>query len=306
MQNCARQFGEFESRAYVDTGPVVERALATAAGLGWTGKNTCLIHPKLGSFGFLAVLLTSLDLSPKEKTAELLVTDRCGTCRRCLDACPTGALIAPYQDGRDEVHLVSHHRAQGNDCAGADGGDGTPGLWLRHLPGCLPVESQGADRGGCGTGAAGRTGESRARVAGLAGRGSPSSASSMARRCAGQGFRECAATSPSPWATAETRALHRASWSGPNRQTIVCAPRLNGRSSRSGTRQAEANPIKSTRPSGRGDLERIQANAAISDLPVSKLNFVLTPERTTTKSKSANQRDPATEAARSGSTRPRG
>ena len=90
------QFGAFESRAYVDTGPVVERSLATAAGLGWTGKNTCLIHPKLGSFGFLAVLLTSLDVSPEEKIAEL-VPDRCGTCTRCLEACPTGALTVPYK-----------------------------------------------------------------------------------------------------------------------------------------------------------------------------------------------------------------
>ena len=93
--NLRGQYGEFESRAYVDTGPVVERALATAAGLGWTGKNTCLIHPKLGSFGFLAVLLTSLEATPKDKTPK--VADRCGTCTRCLEACPTGALIAPYK-----------------------------------------------------------------------------------------------------------------------------------------------------------------------------------------------------------------
>ena len=98
------QFGRFESRAYVDTGPVVERALAVAAGLGWTGKNTCLIHPKLGSFGFLAVLLTSLELSESasQRISEstgvgLEVPDRCGTCTRCLEACPTGALIVPYQ-----------------------------------------------------------------------------------------------------------------------------------------------------------------------------------------------------------------
>jgi epoxyqueuosine reductase len=90
------ELGKFESRCYVDTGPVVERSLAVAAGLGWTGKNTCLIHPQLGSWGFLAVVLTSLDVSPKSKTLEA-VPDRCGTCRRCIEACPTHALDVPYQ-----------------------------------------------------------------------------------------------------------------------------------------------------------------------------------------------------------------
>jgi epoxyqueuosine reductase len=99
------RFSEFESRAYVDTGPVVERSLAVAAGLGWTGKNTCLIHPKLGSFGFLAVHLTSLEVGPAEKTAEL-INDHCGTCTRCLDVCPTGALTAPYQ--MDATKCISY------------------------------------------------------------------------------------------------------------------------------------------------------------------------------------------------------
>ena len=105
-----QQLGAFEARGYVDTGPVVERSLATAAGLGWTGKNTCLIHPKLGSYGFLAVLITALEVDPE--SAKLTVPDRCGTCRRCLDACPTEALIAPYQMDatRCIAYLTIEHR----------------------------------------------------------------------------------------------------------------------------------------------------------------------------------------------------
>jgi len=88
------ELGEFESRCFVDTGPIVERAHAVAAGLGWTGKNTCLIHPQLGSWLFLGVIVTSLELSAEPA---LSVPDRCGSCTRCIDACPTDALIAPRQ-----------------------------------------------------------------------------------------------------------------------------------------------------------------------------------------------------------------
>jgi epoxyqueuosine reductase len=134
--------GEFESRAYVDTGPVVERALAAAAGVGWTGKNTCLINQKLGSWGFLAVLLTSLEVQgtgirdqgsqrqgAREQESEsasqrvsqsatmTLVSDRCGSCTRCIEACPTHALDVPYQMDatRCIAYLTIEHKGPINE-----------------------------------------------------------------------------------------------------------------------------------------------------------------------------------------------
>jgi epoxyqueuosine reductase len=84
-----------ETRCYVDTGPLVERTVAAKAGVGWIGKNTCVINQGLGSWLLLGVIVTSL---PVAADAEFTVAaDRCGSCTRCIDACPTDALVAPRQ-----------------------------------------------------------------------------------------------------------------------------------------------------------------------------------------------------------------
>ena len=102
LKYLRENFPENKFRQGVDSLPVAEKVFAREAGIGWQGKNTNIINENLGSYFFLSVILTDLQL-----LADKPVTDRCGTCRACLDACPTGALFEPYKI--DAGKCISYH-----------------------------------------------------------------------------------------------------------------------------------------------------------------------------------------------------
>jgi epoxyqueuosine reductase len=100
--NLSQMAPEVQTRRYVDTGPLIERIYAKYAGIGWVGKNTCIINQKKGSWLFLGVILTSLELTP-----DMPAPDRCGSCTRCIDACPTNAFVSPYK--LDSNLCIAYH-----------------------------------------------------------------------------------------------------------------------------------------------------------------------------------------------------
>ena len=133
-QFVVSRFGP-DVKVFVDTAPVMEKPLAERAGIGWQGKHTNLVSRTHGSWLFLGEIYTTLDIPPDAPHA-----DRCGTCTRCLDVCPTDAFPAPYRldATRCISYLTIEHRRP--DPARTAPADGQSHLRLRRLPGGLPVE----------------------------------------------------------------------------------------------------------------------------------------------------------------------
>ena len=118
----------------VDTGALSDRAVAERAGIGWVGKNTVLITEEFGSWVYLGEMITDVYLPP-----DTPVTEGCGDCTACLDACPTGALVQP---GQLNAQACLSYLTQTKDCAGAlPGKDRQPAVRLRHLPGGVSLKT---------------------------------------------------------------------------------------------------------------------------------------------------------------------
>ena len=136
-----------EVKVFVDTAPLMEKPLAQKAGLGWQGKHTNLVSRDIGSWFFIGTIFTEAEIEP-----DAAEEDHCGTCRACLDICPTEAFPAPYQlDARRCIsYLTIEH--EGHIDAEFRASHGQPHLWLRRLPGRLPVEQvrAGGARGEAG------------------------------------------------------------------------------------------------------------------------------------------------------------
>lgn len=128
-----QEIGAADGRGFVDSAPVLERAWAMRSGLGWIGKNANLLHKKAGSFFFIATLITDLDLDPDAP----FKTDHCGSCTRCIDACPTEAIIAPGQI--DSNRCISYLTIELKDAMPPEAFQGKTDGWMFGCDVCQEV-----------------------------------------------------------------------------------------------------------------------------------------------------------------------